>query len=152
MNSNQLKEKIVEPVLISIGLYSPVAVNLLLGTAAQESHMGRYLTQIVGPALSIYQIEPTTAKWLMEWCERKHPTLYQKILKFYAPGLTLEENLLYSLAFSTCICRLKYFSIKAPMPENTMDGLGQYWKQYYNTPLGKGTVDEFVNNYKRYVL
>jgi len=26
------------------------------------------------------------------------------------------------------------------------------WKKYYNTPLGAGTVEEFIENYKKYVL
>ena len=60
INVKDLKFKIIIPTLQFIGLYSESAVNLLLGTAAQESHMGTYLTQIKGPALSIYQIEPKT--------------------------------------------------------------------------------------------
>jgi hypothetical protein len=30
-------------------------------------------------------------------------------------------------------------------------GMADYWKQHYNTPLGRGTVEEFISNYQRHV-
>ena len=37
------------------------AIDLLMGTCAQESHMGTYLRQLGGgPALGIFQMEPFT--------------------------------------------------------------------------------------------
>ena len=47
-------------VLSSIGLYSVEAVYLLLGTCAVESNFGTYLKQKNGPALGVFQIEPST--------------------------------------------------------------------------------------------
>jgi len=32
-----------------------------------------------------------------------------------------------------------------------IEGLAHYWKKYYNTVYGSGKVEEFVNNYKKYV-
>lgn len=46
---------------------SSSAVNLLLGTAAQESAFGTYLRQIGGgPARGVFQMAPATAKDIWE--------------------------------------------------------------------------------------
>jgi hypothetical protein len=29
--------------------------------------------------------------------------------------------------------------------------LAEYWKKYYNTPKGKGTVQQFIQSYNKYV-
>lgn len=146
MLASQLKQYVIEPILKDINLYSPSAVNLLLGTAAQESRMGHYIHQVNGPALGIYQIEPKTAEWLYE---KYYPTVSGYLHNIYS----IEECLVYDLAFQTIMCRLKYYSIKEPIPSdpNDIQALGAYWKKYYNTPLGKGTVEEFVKNYKQFV-
>lgn len=146
MNAQQLKELVIEPVLKDTGLYSEVAVNLLLGTAAQESRMGYYLKQVKGPALGIYQIEPETAWWLLKKYRDKAEHYLNEIH-------TVEEQLIIDLALQTLVCRLKYYSIKEPLPDDPNDvwKLAHYWKKYYNTHLGKGTPEEFVANYRRFV-
>lgn len=50
----------IEPVLRDFDLYSENAVNLILGTIAVESNMGRYYYQVNGPAIGIGQMEPNT--------------------------------------------------------------------------------------------
>ena len=66
-----LKEYIIIPVLSKLDMYSESAANLLLGTAAIESDMGQFLRQINGPALGIYQMEPST-----------HLDIWQNYLQF----------------------------------------------------------------------
>jgi len=36
-------------------------------------------------------------------------------------------------------------------PYNDIPALARYWKQHYNTPEGKGTEEEFVKNYQKYI-
>jgi len=51
------------------------------------------------------------------------------------------------------MCRMHYYRKSEPLPESDdVRALGEYWKKHYNTVKGKGTVDEFVENYKRFVL
>ena len=60
---DQLVKYIIKPALGSIvpdRIMSQDAVTLLTGTAAKESIVGKYVKQINGPALGIYQIEPNT--------------------------------------------------------------------------------------------
>ncbi|KAF0118141.1 MAG: hypothetical protein FD149_866 [Rhodospirillaceae bacterium] len=52
---------VIRPTLLHLGLHSPAAEALLLGTAIQESRLGTYLRQTGGgPALGVYQMEPAT--------------------------------------------------------------------------------------------
>jgi len=124
------------------GLYSPSAVELLMGTAAQESGFGRYLRQKSGPALGAFQIEPATFEWLRE--------KYGKSRVFWN---TCHEELEWDLQLSILVARLRYFVVKEPLPQlGDVLGYAQYWKRHFNTQAGKGTVSGFVKNYRRYVL
>lgn len=172
MNSEHLKNYIIIPTLKKIGLYSPAAVNLLLGTAAQESGMGYYLHQIGGIALGIYQIEPNTHKDIFEnyfpsenvvenfesnnedeiSSLEKRIFLYKKIKELFLDSISEEENLIGNLYYSTAIARIIYYRIPEELPISTdINGLAKYYKTYYNTNLGKATIEEFIENYKKYV-
>ena len=134
MNKEQLKN-LIERVLKQLDLYSEDSVNLLLGTAAQESHLGEYIRQLGnGPALGIFQMEPATFRDIM--------ANYLKLKSEY-----LEFNLVVAIAFA----RLHYLRVNEKIP-NTIDGYARYWKVYYNTCKGNGTKQEFIENYKRFVL
>jgi hypothetical protein len=48
---------------------------------------------------------------------------------------------------------LQWRRISKPLPfESDIKDLVKYWKKYYNTPMGNGSVDEFIENYYRYVI
>lgn len=152
IDREQLKS-LIDATLSRMDLYSPAAVELLLGTAAQESHLGTYLRQIGGgPARGIFQMEPATEEdtwrnylrgrmhladrvWVVSGCDG--PNSYQ-----------LEGNLLYQIA----IARIHYLRVPRPLPEaGDVQALAAYWKQYWNTYLGSGTPEEFIANYRKYV-
>ncbi len=165
-----LRDEVIIPTLKEIGLYSESAVNLLLGTAAQESHMGYYLKQLgKGPALSIYQIEPATHADMWVWLMTRKEKLAIEVLLYsglYVEHLftgcfgdykkyakDLEPALLYNLRYATAMARVFYFRFPQPLPEaDDWKGHAAYWKKYYNTHLGRGTEDEFLANVKRFGL
>jgi len=131
-------------------LNSISAINLLMGTAAQESKMGRYLYQLgKGPARGIFQIEPATEEDILNRFVM-HSHSMQEVMEHL--GICNSEfNLAGNLNYQIIIARLKYWSIPEKLPEaDDIDGLARYWKKYYNTELGKGTVKEFKENYRRY--
>ncbi len=150
MNSNQLKD-LVEKVLIGIGSYNEHAVNLVLGTIAQESGMGKYIKQISGPALGICQMEPNTFEDCLNNFLEYNPILKAKIKGTCNIQELRSESLVYNLAFAIAMCRVHYLRVPEKLPED-LNGYAYYWKKYYNTNLGKGTEQEFINNYKKYVL
>lgn len=149
IDAKQLKLFVIIPTLCQIGLYSDAAVNLLLGTCAQESQMGTYLKQINGPALGIYQIEPNTHDDIWDNYLRYKPDLAAKILAIDARGT---NNLVVNLAYATAIARVQYLRAPTALPAaNDINGLALYYKKYYNTANGAATAAEFINNYQKYI-
>ena len=153
METSHLREYVIRPTLEYLGLWSESAENLLLGTAAQESHMGKYLVQLGGPALGIYQIEPATHTDVYESYLKYKQELKNKVESLLTTALFKEQNLIFNLAYSSAICRVIYYRKPASLPDaDDVEGLAQYWKKHYNTVLGAGTVGEFIANYNHYVL
>lgn len=155
INAKDLKDLVVVPILRHLGVWSPVRVALTLGTAAQESLMGKYLKQINGPALGIYQCEPATHRDIWENYLEYRPDLAQKCKDLSYKAQTWaerHEQLSTNLAYATAICAVHYLRVPESLPDSKdVYELSRYWKSYYNTPLGKGTTAEFAENYKRYV-
>jgi hypothetical protein len=123
-------------------LYSEAAVNLLLGTAAQETGFGTYLRQSNGPALGVFQMEPQTFDWL----QGKYGDYYPKITQ------ASFEQLEWDLWLAIIMARLRYRVVRAPLPEaDDLEGMAAYWKQWYNTPAGRGTEKQFITSWKLYL-
>ncbi len=149
LNAGQLLIYVIRPTLEYIGWGGDVAEQLVLGTGITESRL-RYLHQIGGgPALSIYQIEPATFR-----------DTYDNYLKFRVERsvieslrdgrpTTEEEELNYSLAFATAICRAHYRRQPAPLPDSgDAPALAAYWKKWYNTGFGRGTVAHAIPHFE----
>jgi hypothetical protein len=150
MNKHILKDMIIIPVLKNADLYSESAVNLLLGTAAVESEMGLYLYQVGGPAIGLYQIEPKTHMSILNNYVAYRPALIEK-LNQYKVSKNDAENLIGSVHYQTLIARFIYMTVKASLPHyDDVIGLANYWKDHYNTYLGKGTVEKFELKYKQF--
>ena len=150
MNKVTLRN-LITSVLKEIGLYSDNSVNLLMGTAAQESHLGKYRKQIGGgPALGIFQMEPTTFHDIVNNYLRYKPELAAKIERVARVSRFKAEDIENNDLLAICMTRVHYLRVKKAIPDN-LEGWATYWKRYYNTPLGKGTAEEFIANYKRYV-
>lgn len=122
-------------------LASPVAVKLLLGTAAQESHLGTYIRQLTGPAIGVFQMEPATFSWL----QTKYGEKYPIILGRGAPEME------WDLKLAIIMARLRYRAHLDPLPSDAIADVADYWKKVYNTKYGKGTPEEFIENYERFV-
>lgn len=152
IRANDLRTLIIRPTLAATGLWTQAAENLLLGTAAQESHMGEYLKQIKGPALGIYQMEPNTHDSLQD-----NYLFYRDDLRemgdHYCGDLEGHDALVGNLFYATFMARIKYYQNPEPLPDaEDIPGLAHYWKRVYNTYHGAGTEAEFIRNYKRFTL
>jgi len=150
MNKEQLRE-LIEETLKEIGLYSKDAVNLLMGTCAQESHLGEYIKQIKGPALGIFQMEPATFVDIEQNYFRYKKELYEKVKSKSRVSYLYSGLMVYNLKFAICMARIHYLRVPEKLPDS-IEGYAAYWKKYYNTYLGAGTEEEFIHNYKRFVL
>lgn len=133
-------------------MWSQEAEELLMGTCAQESHLGTYRRQIGdGPARGIFQIEPETERSLWEDYLNFRPALavaVANICGVKGPDVwALEKNLSYQII----MCRLRYYAwVKAPIP-GTLNTQAAYWKEHYNTSEGAGKVEEYISNYRRFL-
>ena len=153
INAKQLTELVIVPTLEYLGMNSDAAVNLMLGTLAQESAMGTYIKQIRGPALGIYQMEPDTHQDIYESYLSYRPDLRFKLGLYTRGDHQPPEQMITDLNYATAMARLQYFRRPEALPDaEDLVGLALYWKEYYNTIAGAGTIDEFIDNYKRYVL
>lgn len=150
---SEFRDDIVVPVLKGIGHYSESATALLLGTAAQESNYFYLRQSNQGPALGLYQMEPATHDSLWENFLRYRQELADGVATYLVPDQDRLSQLIWNLAYATAMCRVFYLDKPASLPAaDDIEGLGRYWKTYYNTAEGAGSVEEFVANYKRYVL
>ena len=143
MSYNKFQFKnLIERATKELNLYSTGAVELLLGTAAQESGFGTYLRQLGGgPARGAYQMEPFTFLDL----QTRYAVRFPMVKSFMA------EQLEYDLRCSIIMARIKYFSCPGAVPKD-LSGQAWYWKIYYNSELGAGTVEEYLTAYRKYVV
>lgn len=154
LNAEQLRTLVVRPALKTIGLWSPAAENLVMGTAAQESGL-RHLHQLKGPAVGLWQIEPATYRDIWERYLPSRPALSND-LRRWAGGGNPANNVIPSvelmhgnLFFAAAMCRVFFLRIPQPLPAaDDVEALGKYWKTFYNTNLGRGTVAQFIQSYE----
>lgn len=145
----QLANNVVRPTLARLGFNDgPIGLNLLLGTAAQESG-GAYLAQRpTGPALGLWQIEPATHQDVLTNFAAFWPALMTTLAGFAAATPPRDLQLASNLAYACAVARLIYHRASAPLPASFDPALlGANWKQHYNTAGGGGSVDEFVGNF-----
>lgn len=125
--------------------YSLAAERLLLGTAAQESHLG----ELVGHRcdLRMYQMESKTEVDIWDNFLPRHPKLFKKIKVLMDAPAYLGSTHYYAAA----MVRVHYWRLTRLSKEITVDEMARVWKKYYNTKLGKGTVGDFKVSYYRLI-
>lgn len=156
MQARQLRDVVIIPSLTAIGQYSSAAVNLLLGTCAQESQMGHYLIQKrigMSGGIGIYQMQKSTFDDVWDRAVMPNIAMKAKIrLLLGYEGRPNADRIASDLLLATVMARLFYYLIPESFPkENDIDGLAHYYKQHYNTPSGKATELQFKLNYIQYV-
>ncbi|GAB5378984.1 MAG: hypothetical protein Alis3KO_00810 [Aliiglaciecola sp.] len=125
-----------------------VAHNLLLETACAESQLGMYkdptpgsagfgLTQ--GDSIAIYDVANRTRYKDIQ----KIRNCFGFDLRLTNP-MDLEEDPLKAFVFTRCFYKL----IPDEIPKD-LHSRAEYWKLFYNTALGKGTVAHYVESASR---
>lgn len=154
MDAKQLRDYVIRPTLKYLGLHSQSAEQLVLGTIFQESR-GEYIKQLGdGPALGLAQMEPATHDdiWFNYLAyKRKLASNISELasIKSLDPDMVPKaKELMSNLSYAVAMCRVHYLRVPEPLPKaGDIEAMGKYWKQYYNTPLGAGSADEFVEHY-----
>lgn len=125
------------------------AVDLMLETAAQETHCGQIADPTPnGAGRGLFQIDPIAFN---DICQRARPNDVNLISQNFGINIrTVRHDALdHSPLLSAIFCRLFYKLLPAPIPATLVERAA-YWKKYYNTELGAGTVGQYVNNASLY--
>ncbi len=150
--AKQFLSTVIAPTLAQIGLDSKAAEELLLGTALQESELIHRRQIGGGPGLGYYQMEPATHDDIWDNYLKYHKALAAKIEALVAPSKDRLTALEMNDRYATAMARVLYLRAPAPLPPaGDIEAMAQYWKRYYNTPLGAGKPEQFVAKWKKYV-
>lgn len=156
INCQQLRDIVIKPALASLGMNTDDAVYLLLLTAAQETRLGYYLVQQkigFNGGIGIYQMEANAYHSIWDNMIAPYPAMKAK-MKLYTgydskPPIA---RMATDLTLATIMARLYYYRVKEALPKrNDVKAMAQYWKKYWNTELGKGTVEQAVKSYDMFV-
>ena len=127
-------------------------IELLMLTAAVESNLGQYIRQKGGgPALGIFQMEPETEEDLCRNYIDYRPEL-GCLVEDWTGSVFREDELEWNLAYQILMARIHYLRKPEKIPAaDDVEGLAIYWKNHYNSYLGKGTVIKAIKKYNKYV-
>lgn len=145
--------RLIKETLEDVGLHSPQAASLIYHTGLVESKF-MYLYQKGGSnvARGFFQCEPPTAvdictnylAYRDELMKRVATVCYLDWKYFTAPNEHDWRNILtYNVRAQIVMCRLHYWRVPKSLPQNIKDQ-AVYWKAYYNSHKGAGTVDHFM--------
>jgi len=109
-------------------------------------------------AFGIYQMELATEKDIHRNYLRfrggiAEPLSHLGYVDDMDPDFELGKDLTWNVAYATAMSRIHYLRVPESLPDaDDKMGLAQYWKAHYNTNLGKGTVEKFLDKYESLVL
>lgn len=126
------------------------AYYLLVETAAQETHLGRFRDPTEGGAgEGLTQFDQMPFDDVIARTNAKYKALVKDTF-----GIDLNlvhwNQVSYSPLLALIMTRLKYRLVPSAIPE-TLQGRAAYWKEHYNTVAGKGTEAEYIENAKRFL-
>ena len=154
MDLAQFDQYVLVPALKKIGLYSPSAHVLMLGTGVIETNY-QYLKQLgSGPALGVFEVEPDTYNDIYRFINKyENRKLKERCLAACIYDLWPDsEDLIYNLRWACIIARLKYFMVSVALPSSfDAVGMANYYKKYYNTYIGKSDIDEDVKVFQEII-
>jgi hypothetical protein len=149
LTSSSMAIEIIRSVCDTLGHGSGAAVHLLAETAAQETHLGKFRDPTPrGAGRGLFQCDLIAFLDVRSRASRRD--CYVVLDAYGIEMLSLShEHLDVSPLAAAIFCRLHYKLIPEPIPE-TLEGRARYWKKYYNTNLGRGTIEEYVRNAQKF--
>jgi len=144
---------LIQSTLSPINLYSANAEELLLATCANESNFGVYRTQVHGPARGIFQMEGEDFNDIWTNYLQYHGTLAFQVKNYNGGKQGTADDLINNDSYAIVMARIHYERKPGNLPAaNYIESIWAYYKQWYNTPQGAATHDQFIAKYNHYVL
>ena len=139
--------------LQTMDMYSKDALHMIMRTGMAETGF-RHIKQMGnGPALGFFQVEPKTIADTMDNYVKYRPKIEDCLIELGYADSDVAYRVMSNIALQVAFCRLKYRRDKFALPRHDdLDGQAKYWKRVYNTELGKGTIQHFVDANKDYKI
>ena len=138
-------QRIIKETLQHMNLDSIDARSLIYSTGKAESDYKTLQQYDGGPALGFFQMEPATCRDIWENYVMYRPKYRDKLYALGFDDGALEFCLLSNVGLQTALCRLHYRRVPSALPKaSNLEAQAKYWKKNYNTELGKGTIEHFI--------
>jgi hypothetical protein len=151
LDARQLLMHVIRPALRQLGTpyATPAAEQLVLGTAATESSLRWIYQRPDGPAVGLWQMEPSTFRWLrdgfLDGDSRGRAELRSGVRQLSMGSPPEPHELAGNLFLGAAFCRLRYLADPHVLPPAfDVVALAGTWKRVYNTHLGAGTPSNFI--------
>jgi len=123
---------------------------LILGTIAQETHLGTYKDPTPTSAgQSIAQFDEMPFNDVVDRTSEKDRQRCIDAWDIDVKKITWRE-IWHNPFLAVLFVRLKYKLVPSIIPIE-LELMAQYYKKWYNSSAGKATPEEFINNYMLYV-
>lgn len=154
--ANELSEWIIKPSLEALGDYSPLAEQLLLATAAQESLLGLHCYDGKSEGMGLYRITKAKHRALWDSYLIQFPDLASRQRGLASQQQFLldpERELITNLSYSTGMAWMIYRQAGIN-PGAACDPLSmaQLWVAFFDNGCGAvRNTDVFLNNYQQLI-
>ena len=150
--AEEMRRYVIAPCLQHLDDWSPVAENLLLGTAAVESGLGHHLLNAAYPGLGIYRITPQKHTQIWDQYLAFCPDLASKVRGLASQREFLNHphaELTTNLSYATAIAWMIYKSSRATLSSaDDVEDLAGLWQRYFPTDQHREPQD-FIREYQR---
>ena len=138
-------ERIIKETLDHMNLYSEDALEMIYKTGKAESGYRTLQQYGGGPALGFFQMEPATYRDIWENYVMYREKYRNKLYSLGFDDSKMDYCLMSNIGIQVAMCRLHYRRVPSALPKaGDLEGQANYWKKYYNSHLGKGTIEHFM--------
>lgn len=149
VNDREYIHRVIHAVCLYLGSNSQLAESLLTETCAAETQLctypDRHPTKL---GVGGFQFDQIALDDLQQETDLRHKKKVERLW-----GYVLDDVVLADLAddflLAAICCRLKYMRVPSAIPKSYLDR-AIYWKRFYNTEAGKGTIDHYITAVERF--
>ena len=128
-----------------MNLFSEDALEMIYRTGKAESGYRTLQQYGGGPALGFFQMEPATYRDIWENYVMYREKYRNKLYSLGFDDSKMDYCLMSNIGIQVAMCRLHYRRVPSALPKaEDLEGQAKYWKEHYNSHLGKGTIEHFM--------
>lgn len=154
--ATQILDLVITPTNKELGLWSPSADRIVVCTFQTETQFDAVRQDLglrkYGAGYGLGQMERPTYQSHIKHMTERNPELKKLILKIcLLDDFPEVEALTWHDKLMVCMTRYHYKRVPEPLPDvNDLPGMASYWKRFYNTTKGAGTVEKFIKDCKQF--